>query len=65
MGGIFPGMQFADVFQHGYAVLKITRDEIIIELKAVPIKTPNTPEPTVIARFRVPSGQSVLNRIGP
>jgi len=65
MGGIFPGMQFADVFRHGYAILKITRDEIIIELKAVPIKTPNTPEPTVIARFRVPSGQSVLNRIGP
>ncbi|MCB0974180.1 MAG: alkaline phosphatase D family protein [Actinobacteria bacterium] len=65
MGGIFPGMQFADVFRHGYGVLQITRDQIIAELKSVPIDTPNTPTPTVIARFRIPNGQSILDRIGP
>jgi alkaline phosphatase D len=61
---INPHIDFYDFVKHGYGVIEIGPSESVCELKAVDVLHQGASTPTTIAKFRVPLGARIPERIG-
>ncbi len=63
LAAINPHIAFYDFVKRGYGVIEIGPTETVCELKAVDAKTPGASTPTTIAKFRVPLGARIPERL--